>query len=180
MDSIPIHFDTIWSPYNTIFSRHAQCKDLVNSTMLNKRTCHWRFCRDRPSIPTRPDLRVRLDPGQQRKEVSMPLLDQSQFKKARSTRWLKIKSVNPRCDRLRFFHFKIGVRHLLNLTKTILMCDWIWYVWFLLNKLHPWRNAIMGQNGAGSDLQHWTDSSPIVAKCGLSGSGLTSIIHVYI
>ena len=47
----------------------------------------------------------------------MPCLDQSQSKKARGTRWLEIKSVNPWCDRPRFFHFRIGLRHLLRISR---------------------------------------------------------------
>ena len=47
----------------------------------------------------------------------MPRLDQSQSKKARGTRWLEIKSVNPWCDRPRFFHLRIGLRHLLHISR---------------------------------------------------------------
>ena len=85
----------------------------------------------------------------------------SRQKKTRGTRWLEIKSINQWCDRPRFFHFKIGLRHLLYisrksrmlhgmilfdyhilytieyklclLTKTILTCDCIKYLLFLLN-----------------------------------------------
>ena len=86
---------------------------------LRQASCcfHWRFYRDGLGIPTRPDHRVRFDPGKQRNYVFMPRLDQSQSKKARGTRWLEIKSVNPWCDRPRFFHFKRGLRHLLHISR---------------------------------------------------------------
>ena len=74
----------------------------------------------------------------------------------------EIKSVNPWCDRPRFFHFIIGLRHLLHISrksrmlhgmipiwlphsiydwikalsgyqKTIVICDWIKYLSFLRN-----------------------------------------------
>ena len=126
----------------------------------------------------------------------MPRPVQSQSKKARGTRWLEIESVNPWCDRPRFFHFKIGLRHLLHISRKshmlhgiisiqlshsihdwikALSCNWEQFSYVIEKNtchfykiLHPHRCAIMGQNGAGSGLQHWVDSGTIVAQCGLS------------
>ena len=117
----------------------------------------------------------------------MPCLDQSQSKKARGTRWLEIKSVNLWCDRPRFFHFRIGLRHLLHISRKSHMLhgmisiqvshsiyDWIKALscneeqfWYVIEKntchfykmLHPRRCAIMGLNGAGTLGWFWSDCS---------------------
>ena len=121
--------------------------------------------------------------------------------------WLEIKSVNPWCDRPRFFHFKMGLRHLLHISRKSHMLHGIisiqlshsindWIKTFLANKhnfdmwlkkylsflqiLHPRRCAIMSQNGAGSGLQRWVDSGPIVAQCGLSTWICLNQYHIFL
>ena len=53
------------------------------------------------------------------------------------------------------------------------MCDYT-------EKIDHWRNAIIGQNGTGSDLQHWIDSDPIAAKCALSAWIWFNLYHTCI
>ena len=96
---------------------------------------------------------------------------------------------------LEIFHFKIGLRHLIHLSRKshmlhgmisiwlpyciydwiqALSCNWKWSLicdWINICNfykiLHHRRCAMICQNGAGSGLQHWVDSGPIVAQCDL-------------
>ena len=68
-------------------------------------------------------------------------LDQSQIKKAGGTRWLEIESVNPWCDRPRFFHFKIGWRHLLHTSRKSRMLPEMISIW-LPHSIYDWIHAL--------------------------------------
>ena len=64
------------------------------------------------------------------------------------------------------FYKRLNKSFVLHL-RTILIWDWKNTCHFY-KILHPRRCAIMCQNGAWSGLQHWVDSGPIAAQCGLS------------